>query len=223
MGTLSSNYPDSRAVEAALNRANKAEHDVSILTGSLEDLSARVAALEYEDVSINSFTATPSTCEMGSNNAITLAWTLSKPATLTLNNATVTGNSYTATNVTGNQIYTLVATDGQTSDSKTVGVTFANQIYWGVASNTSSPTTLSNKVLSNTKGRTITVNAGEGKYIIYALPKRLGTVTFKVNGFDGGFTEPEESILANVSGYSEAYYVYRSVNPNLGNTTVVIS
>lgn len=223
MGTLSSNYPDSRAVEAALNRANKAEHDVTILSGSIDDLSARVAALEYIDVKINSFTATPSTCEMGSNNAIVLAWTLSTPASLTLNNATVTGSSYTATNVTSNQTYTLVASDGQTSDTKTVNVSFANQIYWGVAASTSSPTTLASKTLSNTKGRTITVNAGSGQYIIYALPKRLGTVTFKVNGFDGGFTEPEERILANASGYSEAYYVYRSVNANLGTTTVVIS
>ena len=223
MGTLSSNYPNSNAVEAALNRANSAAHDVSILNTEMTDVLARLDALEYEPVKINSFTASPTTCEMGSSNSISLSWAISKAANLTINGATVTGSSYTATGVTSNQTFTLAATDGTTTDSKSVSVGFANQIYWGAASDTSAVASLSNKTLSNTKSRTITVNAASGNYIIYALPKRLGTVTFKVNGFDGGFSSPEEKNITNASGYTEAYYVYKSTNANLGNTTVVIS
>lgn len=223
MGTLSSNYPNSNAVEAALNRANSAAHDVSILSEDVVDIKARLDALEYVDVKINSFTASPTLCEMGSNNSISLSWSLSKVANLTLNGSTATGTSYVDTNVTSAKTYTLAASDGQTSDSESVSVSFANQIYYGAAANTSSVTTLSGKTLSNAKGRTITVNAGSGQYIIYALPKRLGTVTFKVNGFDGGFSSPEEKNLTNASGYTEAYYVYKSINANLGSTTIVVS
>ncbi len=223
MGTLSSTYPDSRAVEAALDRANSASHDVSVLNSEMTSVLARLDALEYKPVKINTFTASPTSCEMGSSNTITLTWTLSKAANLTINGTPVSGSSYTATGVTANQTYTLAATDGETSDSKSVSVSFANQIYYGAAANTDSVTSLSGKVLSNTKGRTITVNAASGNYIIYALPKRLGTVTFKVNGFDGGFSSPEEKNLTNASGYTEAYYVYKSTNAGLGNTTVVIS
>lgn len=223
MGTLSSTYPDSRAVEAALDRANSAAHDVSELSTTMTDVLSRLDALEYVAVKINTFTANPTLCEMGSSNTINLAWTLSKPSNVTIDGTAVSGTSYSATGVSSNHTFTLAATDGQTSDSKSVSVSFANQIYYGAAENTSSVTSLSNKVLSNTKGRTITVNAGSGKYIIYALPKRLGTVTFKVNGFDGGFSSPEEKNLTNASGYTEAYYVYKSTNANLGNTTVVVS
>lgn len=223
MGTLSSQYPNSNAVEAALDRANSAAHDVSILNTEMTDVLARLDALEYEPVKINSFTASPTTCEMGSSNSISLSWTISKAANLTINGTTVTGSSYTATGVTSNQTFTLAATDGTTTDSKSVSVGFANQIYWGAASDTSAVASLLNKTLSNTKSRAITVNATSGKYIIYALPKRLGTVTFKVNGFDGGFSSPEEKNITNASGYTEAYYVYKSTNANLGNTTVVIS
>lgn len=223
MGTLSSTYPDSRAVEAALDRANSASHDVSVLNSEMTSVLARLDALEYKPVKINSFTASPTSCEMGSSNTITLTWTLSKTANLTINGTPVSGSSYTATGVTANQTYTLAATDGETSDSKSVSVSFANQIYYGAAANTDSVTSLSGKVLSNTKSRTITVNAASGNYIIYALPKRLGTVTFKVNGFDGGFSSPEEKNLTNASGYTEAYYVYKSTNAGLGNTTVVVS
>ena len=221
MGTLSSNYPNSRAVEAALNRANKAEHDVALLSVDVDDLSERVAALEYKEVKINSFSASPKTCELGSSNSIVLTWTLSKSANLTLNGTAVTGNTYTATNVMSSQTYTLTATDGQTTDSKSIDVTFANQIYYGAAANASAITELS-KVLSNTVARTITVDAGEGQYIYYAYPARLGDVAFYVGGFEGGFELASTESLINTQGYSEIYRIYRSVNANLGNTTVEI-
>lgn len=223
MGTLSSQYPNSNAVEAALDRANSAAHDVSILNTEMTDVLARLDALEYEPVKINSFTASPTTCEMGSSNSINLAWSTSKPALFTLDGMEVSGSSYTATGVTSNKTFTLIATDGNTSDIKSVNVVFANQIYWGAASDTNDITALSDGAISNTKGRTITVNASTGDYIIYALPKRLGTVEFKVNGFDGGFGIPEERDVINQSGYSEKYYIYKSINASLGNTTVIVS
>lgn len=222
MGTLSSKYPDSNAVEAALNRANSASHDVAQLSDTMTGVLERLDALEYVDVKINTFTASPSLCELGTLNTINLTWTLSKPSNATIDGVAVTGTTYSATNVSSNHTFVLSVTDGQTSDNKSVSVSFANQIYYGVAENTSAVTSLSGKVLSNTKSRTITVNAGSSQYIIYAIPARLGNVAFYVGGFEGGFEDPVEQLLTNSSGYVETYKVYRSTNAGLGNTTVEI-
>lgn len=186
------------------------------------DIRARLDALEYKSIQINSFSAAPPVSEIGSSQTITLAWTLNKTATSqNINGTPVTGNSKQYAGVTSNQTYTLNVSDGQTSASKSVSVSFANRIYYGAAADLTTVTSLSS-VLSNDPERTITVDAGAGEYIIYAIPARLGDVTFFVSGFEGGFEEPEEQLLANASGYRETYKVYRSTNANLGNTTVEI-
>lgn len=117
------------------------------------------------------------------------------------------------------------------SDISEHPVAFYNYIYYGVLSKASgftesdieSLTPGSSPELSNTKSRTITVAPGSGEYIIYALPVRLGTVTFTVGGFTGGFSAPETVSITNSAGYTEDYYVYASENANLGSTTVVVA
>ena len=102
-----------------------------------------------------------------------------------------------------------------------------DNVYWGVSTVTGSYTEsdvegLGSSVASNTKGRTFTVIPAASYYIIYALPVRLGTVTFWVGGFEGGFLSPETVSVTNVNGYTESYYVYRSTNSGLGSTTVQV-
>lgn len=185
-----------------------------------EAIRARLDALEYENITITSFTASPSTAELGSSVNVSLAWTLNKPATYQgIDGIPVQGNSKQYTGITATRTFTLSATDGETTATKQATVTFANQIYYGVAADLSNVTSLS-KVLSNKATRTITVDAGSGKYIIYAIPARLGSVVFYVGGFEGGFEEPIEQTLVNASGYQEVYKVYRSTNAGLGETTV---
>ena len=216
-----SDVVDTKASQAALDDLTDV---VSTKASEAEciDIRARLDALEYVDMKINTFTASPTICELGSSNTINLAWSLNKAATQqNINGMAVTGNSKAFESVTTNMTYQLSVTDGHTNASKSVSVSFANQIYYGAASDLSSVTSLS-KVLSNTKTRTITVNAGAGEYIIYAIPARLGDVTFFVGGFEGGFEEPVEQVITNASGYQETYKVYRSTNANLGETTVEI-
>jgi hypothetical protein len=76
---------------------------------------------------------------------------------------------------------------------------------------------------SNTKGRTITVDGGTDEYILYVLPTRLGTVSFNVGGFAGGFEDPVTIDLENKGGYEEQYRIYRSTNHSLGSTTIIIT
>jgi len=112
------------------------------------------------------------------------------------------------------------------STSTTSNIT--NYIYWGISEVTGSYSEsdvegLANSSASNTKGRTINVTASTGEYIIYALPLRLGDVTFTVNTFVGGFLDPEVVSITNANGYTEDYNVYRSTNSNLGATTITVT
>jgi len=202
---------------------NKDESDAKYATETeAVDIRARLDALEYKDIKINSFTASPSTCEMGSSQTINLAWSLSKQATSqNINGNPVTGNTKQYTGVTTSTTYTLNVSDGQTSASKSVSVSFANRIYYGAAADLTTVTSLTG-ILSNDPERTITVDAGADEYIIYAIPARLGDVTFFVSGFEGGFEDPEEQTLTNASGYQETYKVYRSTRAGLGKTTIEI-
>jgi len=64
------------------------------------------------------------------------------------------------------------------------------------------------------------VTTGVGEYMLFAFPKRLGTVSFWVGGFEGGFEAPETVSVTNVNGWTEDYYVWRSSNSNLGVSNV---
>lgn len=199
-----------------------ARYAVKQTEADLAALAERVAALEYKDITIDALTATPSLCELGSTNAVTVSWSLSKaPTQQNINGTAVSGDTKIFTGVNSPTAYTLTVSDGKTSAAETVSVGFANRIYYGAAVNLSSVTELTS-VLSDNPERTISVNAGTGEYIIYAIPARLGDVVFYVGGFEGGFENPVEQTLTNSSGYEEVYNVYRSTNAGLGETTVDI-
>lgn len=186
------------------------------------DIRARLDALEYEGIKIKQIAITPSTCELGSSNNIDITWQLSKPAvTQNINGMAVAGDSKRFEGVTTDQTYTLNVYDEHTTDSKSVSVAFANQIYYGAAASLDNITSL-NKVLSNEKKRRFSATAGAGQYIIYAYPARLGSVTMYVGGFEGGFDDPIEQTVTNNSGYAETYYIYKSANANLGETAVEV-
>jgi hypothetical protein len=192
------------------------------MQAQITDILQRLEALEYKSISIQSFTATPATIERGSNSTVNLTWSLNKAATTqTINGTAVQGTSMQVTNVSATTTYRLDVSDGNTSATKSVTVTAANQIYYGAAADFSTVTSLT-KVLSDNKKRTITVNAGQGEYIIYAYPARLGNVTFFVDSWEGGFEPAVEQSITNASGYTETYKIYRSTNASLGETTVEI-
>lgn len=186
------------------------------------EIRARLDALESDAIRISSFTASSTSYEKGASATVSLAWSLNKTATSeTINGAAVTGTSKEYFNVTDSTTYTLNVSDGETNDSRTLSVNFANRIYYGVAADLSSVNTL-DSVLSDDIERRITVTAGSGQYIVYAFPARLGSAVFYVDSFEGGFDAPVEQTITNSNGYSETYKVYKSTNANLGTTTVDI-
>ena len=122
--------------------------------------------------------------------------------------------------------FTLHAQVGAETSTLADSVAFYNRRHWGISTDASGFTSsdiggLASNELSNSKAKTFTVTAGAGEYIWYCYPSRLGTVTFTVGGFEGGFESPETVSRVNDLGYTENFYCYRSTNANLGTTTVV--
>ena len=109
-----------------------------------------------------------------------------------------------------------------------VSLQFYNNIYYGVAENPENITSefitgLSSSELSGKKERIITVEADDNDYIWYAVPDSLGECTFSVNGFAGGFDDIGTFTVANSNNYEETYHLYRSTNPGLGETKVIVT
>ena len=195
--------------------------------------------LAYTAIAFTSASATNATNEIGSTVTETvITWYFNKePKTQTIKfgpevaevlDKSIRSKTYSGKTITSNTSIVITATDERdTQASRTLNITFQPRAYWGVAQDKEfydsiDILTLSESTLTNTRTRTINVNAGEGEHIIYAIPSSFGTPTFKINGFEGGFVKVGTINFTNASGYSQNYDVYKSVNPNLGSTQVVV-
>ena len=196
--------------------------------------------LAYTAIAFVSASATNATNEIGSTVTETvITWSFNKePKTQTIKfgseaaevlDKSIRSKSYSGKTITSNTSIVITAMDERvTQASRTLNITFQPRAYWGVAQNkefydSADILALSESVLTSTRTRNINVNAGEDEYIIYAIPSNFGTPTFKINGFEGGFIKVGTIDFTNASGYSQNYDVYKSVNPNLGSTQVVVS
>ena len=223
---------------------NSLNLDASNVTYSSYGYTSVQEALDYllyTPLAINSLSlSVGNTIELGRIlNGCAVTWSYNKSTvteqTLTIGGQAISGlslssRSYSYTNqISSNTSFVLTGKDEKNSTAtRTINITYCNRIYWGVSSSTTYNNSffineLTNSILSDNKNRRITVNAGTGQYIYYAIPSRLGTCTFKVGGFEGGFSNVATFSLRNTYGFTEDYAIYRSDNTSLGNTTVEIS
>lgn len=113
------------------------------------------------------------------------------------------------------------------TDSKAATVRFLPRIYWGTAVYNSDPDSAflenfrdTGSILLDNLERTFTVTAAAGEYIWYAYPMYYGIADFMCNGFKGGFELVKVMRFTNKYGVSDSYYIYKSVQPSLGNVTI---
>jgi hypothetical protein len=201
----------------------------------IEDkLKAHQEALDellYVPLTINLTSNIQTTLEIGTTiNSVVFNWSYNKDiVSQKFNNQALEASLRTYTYnlpFNSNKSFKLEANDGKGDFNKSISFNFLNGRYWGVSSsniyNSDFIKTLS-KELSSSKGKTFTVNCGEGQFIFYCVPTRFGNCSFKVGGFEGGFNKVNTIEFTNASGYVESYDIYKSTNSNLGNTTVVVS
>lgn len=198
-----------------------------IKVGSDFDITSDGLLTLYKTISINNFTNNINTVEIGRTiTDVTLSWVINKiPETLQLDGETLekteTSKILTGQSITSNKTFRLIAIDARGARSeRTTAITFLNNMLYGVG--TDYVETNMTKRLTSSKTYTFTVNAGESQFIYYAIPKRFGTPTFFVGGFEGGFDLLKEYEWTNGSGHSETYLVYKSTNASLGSTKVEV-
>ena len=199
------------------------------IVGAINEVNTKIWDIQ-NPFDISSITLAPNISQMGSTVSPKLTWNYTHDTitSQTINNIAIenTLRTKTFTGVTATTTYTLIATSNNgIQKSKTATITFANGIYYGKSTTSTYNSTLISgltKQLSNSKNRTITVNAGTGEYIFYCVPSRLGACNFNVGGFDGGFSKVATINFTNSDNYAENYDIYKSDNANLGNTNVTI-
>ena len=127
-----------------------------------------------------------------------------------------------------NITFTLVSRNIKNEVRSSKSIVFCNRIFFGALKEPSGYNkdflnSLSNNLLQSTKNGSVTVTVNEDQYIYYSYPLRLGEATFKVGGFEGGFDKVSIISYTNSSNFTEDYIIYKSVNSNLGETTIVVS
>ena len=215
--------------------ASKINYGINGLTtvqDALNTLLSPVLEIKFFNTNISTF------MEKGVRvNYCTFTWSYSKDTITTQSlkvdgiNVELNGNSVRnykyETPFDTNKTFTLTAYDGKDTKTSSITIKFCNKIFWGASIiPTSYDNTFLDKLtyeLSDTKKRTITVQANSNQYIYYAVPTSLGDCTFAVGGFVGGFEKVGQCSYTNQYNYIETYNIYKSENPSLGNTTVVIS
>lgn len=208
---------------------NKFEEANEKNTQDIKELNTKIWDIQ-NPFDISSISVAPNISQMGSTVSPKLTWnyTHSTVKSQTINNEAIenTLRTKTFTGVTTTTTYTLAATsNSDVKKSNSATITFANGVYYGKSTTSTYNSALISgltKQLSNSKNRTITVNAGAGEYIFYCIPSRLGTCSFNVGGFDGGFSKVATVNFTNSDNYKENYDIYKSDNANLGNTIVNI-
>ena len=189
--------------------------------------------LLYYDLTISLYCNQSTNLEIGESlDSITFTWNYNKDGISfqsfdgeNIRDLSIREYTYN-TPLSENKTFTLMASDERKTFSKSISFNFKYGRYWGVnASETLSGTDISslNKELSNGRGKTFTVFCGEGLYIYYCYPMSWGVATFSVGGFVGGFELVGTVAFTNSKGDTSYYYVYRSTNHSLGDTTVTVS
>ena len=203
------------------------------ISETITDYKTALDYLLYYDLTISLSCNQPTNLEVGESlNSITFTWSYNKDG--------ISFQSFNSENIrdlsireytyniplSTNKTFTLMATDERKTFSKSISFNFKYGRYWGVNAkkilNNSDIASL-NKELSNGRGKTFTVSCGEGLYIYYCYPMSWGAATFSVGGFVGGFELVDTVSFSNSYDYASDYYVYRSTNHSLGDTTVTVS
>lgn len=192
--------------------------------------------INYKPIAITSISVRPNLVQIGS--AIvnpTVSWVLSKEpeeqsvggvvADPSARSYVVEGN-FTAKKPGETQGIVLRVVDERGAVAeKTASMVWHNAVYytdhWPGGVPTDADLWAMPQKLQSGRGLTISAASGDGEYVLYACPKRMGTPEFWANGFQGGFRPMGILNHINPHGYREEYSIYISEAAGLTATITV--
>lgn len=212
--------------------------NAKVVGDRLEKLEKEIADLKYAPIEILTFyPASENGTEaryylIGTTAEIVkLCWKTSKPPQkIVVNDVELDPESVSLEDTRGytqNHEWAITVTDERGATARMYAqIYFLNYVRYGVAPEPDAVTgelVLSlEKSLRGSRQGTYRFNAGEAEHIWFAVPSRLGTPTFTVGGFTGGFSLAATLDLTNEADYTEPYDVWRSDQVALGDTSVVV-
>jgi len=97
---------------------------------------------------------------------------------------------------------------------------FDKRFMWGFLPTgqtaTSLGASLQNKILTTTRQRSFTAQAGSGNKLWVFYPTSFGAASFKIDALLGGMYSPQTLPYTNPFGITENFLAYESVSSNLG-------
>lgn len=213
-------------------RDSSKHYYTSVDRPEITNVKQALDTLLYIPLSINYFTVTPSEAEIGETiTNLIYNWKYNKTSItsqkfdneqidLSIRTKTLSG---TFTNNISKQ---LEVSDGTNTISKVASTTFKEGRYYGVSTSDPNSETIVSTFTRNlnlNKGGSFTVNAQEGEYIYLLVPESLKDIEFVVGGFSGGFSIVNDNYqFTRYEGTTVKCVLFKSDNPNLGNTTITI-
>lgn len=242
---VSDTEPDDPDIEVWINPTLDVSHIIDFdnyyqkpeVDMKFEDLETRFAPLEQQvdellnPLQIKSFTCQPNLVEMGTILPnLTLSWSYSRDVKTQRLDGQEIDKALRSKVIEGlfesNRTFRIEGDGYSKSVSATASFSVMNRVYFGSAEPTDRIDQLIPRLsseLRQTRGKTFTTTCQAGQHIYYAYPARYGDASFMVGGFAGGFEKIATVEWTNGSKYTENFHVYRSVNQNLGVTTVTVS
>lgn len=206
------------------------------VTNVEECLDAIIAKIYYVNPSITSFTCNPSRTayEMGEKvTSVTFTWTYNKDMvsqTLTgcdLADETVRTATY-STEFNSNKTFTLSASDGTESATRSITISFRDKVYFGGASQPDTYDSafvlgLGTANFATAKKGTYSMNVGAGQYGYLAIPTAFGAIdSVWIGGFEVTVDNCGAINFTNASGYTSSYTIYKTGQQGLGSITMEV-
>ena len=210
--------------------------DYPDITNVKTALDSIMAKIYYVDTAITSFTMTPSatTYEKGvSIPSLTFNWTYNKEVvTQTLTDCVLADVSVrTATYnspLTTTKTFTLTASDGTKSATRSITISFRDKVYFGGAAQPDSYDStfvlgLATANFATAKKGTYSMNVGAGQYGYLAIPTSFGAIdSVWIGGFEVTVDNCGVINFTNASGYTSSYAIYKTGQQGLGSITMEV-
>lgn len=191
--------------------------------------------MEYEDIKITGISISPAVAQLGAVlESATVSWTVSRePAEQTVNGedvgTEVRSHTLTEKHPVTNSWSGTVRVTGEKGEmaQASASVQYYNAVYYsshwdGALIPTDSQLKAMDQKLQSGRGLTINAEAGDGEYVLYACPARMGNPEFWCNGFQGGFEWIAKVAHFNAQQYREDYNVYVSNAAGLSGVTITV-
>lgn len=191
--------------------------------------------LDWVDVAIESFVVSPNQTQYEYGETIpagtlTFSWLLNKNDITTISltdmSPAITDVSCVYNhNLSNTKSFILTVSDGKTTVSKTIKISFDSKIYWGSATIPEELTSewilgLSNSKFATSKTGDYTFSADTNEYGIIAMPSSFGNPVCYIGGFETTLEKLGQLNFVNSSGGQKPYTVYKTGQHSLGSFTM---